>query len=337
MRIGIRALFDGTTELINVLNELCGDRYFDLVNVVSSIRRDVSEYLAKAPESEDPRLVLPLSGITTKTASMAGGKAANLARLDGDLGLGVPRSVVLTTEAYRLFFESGDLASKLRTVLAPARLDAPQDLERRCELAQQLIDEATVPAAVARAIESAYDALSEEPRDGVAVRSSATGEDSEVSFAGQFDSVLNVPRAGVVEAWRKVVRSRFSPRAFFYRRAWGIAEVDSPMAVLMQRMVQARASGVLFTRRPDDPKANVLLLTAVRGLGSDASAGTADVDTFVVSRRAPHAVLERRVARKGVRVASSAGGGVSQEAVTGESGLLPAVADRRSSTSRRRR
>ncbi len=327
VRIGIRALFDGTTELIHVLNELCGDRYFDLANVVTGIRRDVSEYLAKAPESEDPRLVLPLSAITTKTAPMAGGKAANLARLDGDLGLGVPRSVVLTTEAYRLFLESGDLASKLRTVLSPARLDAPKDLEQRCALAQGMIDEATVPAAVARAIESAYDALCEDPLDGVAIRSSATGEDSEVSFAGQFDSVLNVARAGVVEAWRSVVRSRFSPRAFFYRRAWGIAEVDSPMAVLMQRMVRARASGVLFTRRPDDAKANVILLTAVRGLGSEASAGTANVDTFVVSRRAPHAVLERRVARKGVRVASSVGGGVVQEGVTGEASVQPAVAD----------
>ena len=75
------------------------------------------------------------------------------------------------------------------------------------------------------------------------------------------------------EAWKTVVCNRFAPRAVFDRRAAGLAEVDTPMAVLVQRMVRSEASGVLFTRKPDEPKANVILVSSVRGLGPDASIG----------------------------------------------------------------
>jgi pyruvate,water dikinase len=325
VRMGIRALFDGTADMVEVLNQLSGGHYFDLANVVSGIRHDVSEYLAKAAEREDPRLVLRLADITSRTATMVGGKAANLARVDADLHFPVPESLVITTEAYREFLENAGLASKLRTVLAPARLDATDDFARRCELAQELVDHTEVPQAVRDAIAAAGASLG--TGLGFAVRSSAAGEDSEISFAGQFESVLNVPSDQLVEAWKQVVRSRYSPRAVFYRRALGIAEVDTPMAVLVQRMVAARASGVLFTRRPDDPKAAVLLVSAVGGLGRDASMGTASADEFSVSRKAPHVVLERRIASKHARLASAAGGGVQQLDVPSGDETRPAVTD----------
>ncbi len=315
VRTQIRALFDGTSDMVTLLNELSGDRYFDLLNVVSGIRRDVLDFLSKVEEEESPRLVLLLREITSANAARVGGKALNLARLECDLGLRVPESFVATTDAYRLFLEQGDLAGKLRAVLAPARLDQPEDFRRRCELAQALVDETDVPPAVADAIREAWRLAGIPEGEGAALRSSAAGEDSELSFAGQFETVLNVPLGGVGEAWRRVVRSRFAARAVFYRRAGGLAEVDTPMAVLVQRMVRSRASGVIFTRRPDDPKAPVLLLSAVLGLGPDASAGTADADELTVSRREPRRVLQRRIARKTHRLVCGAGGGLDREAV----------------------
>jgi pyruvate,water dikinase len=326
VRMEIRALFDGTADLVALLNQLSGDRYFDLANVVTSIRHDVMEFLAKLQDEQDPRLTLQLAEITPETVGHVGGKAVNLARLD-DMGMRVPPFFVITTEAYREFLEHHGLGSKLRAVLAPARLDAPDDFRRRCELAQGLIDNAPVPAAFIDAIASAWRAAGFAPDETAAVRSSASGEDSELSFAGQFDSVLNVPQAAVAEAWKAVVRSRFAPRAVFYRRAAGLAEVDTPMAVLVQRMVPARASGVLFTRQPNDPKAPLMLVTSVFGLGADASAGTASADQLAVSRRAPHAVLERRLARKGERLVGTEGGGVARAPVEAEAQLQASVSD----------
>ncbi len=339
VRMGIRALFDGTGDMVRVLNELTGDRYFDLANVVASLRADVSQFLARAPGGEDreltsslrpredARLTLQMRDVDSKNAGQVGGKAVNLARIECDLGLRIPESFVVTTEAYREFLEAEGLAGKLRTVLAPARLDAPDDLRRRCELAQELVREARVPPAVVAAIREAHRASGFPATDGMAVRSSASGEGSELSFAGQFETFLNVPAAGLVEAWKEVVASRFSPRAVFYRRAAGVAEVDTPMAVLVQRMVPAQASGVLFTRRPDEPGGSALLITAVRGLGPDVSAGIASADQFAISRSAPDRILERRIARKPARLVSAEGGGLARLAIGTDEQLEASLAD----------
>ncbi len=327
VRMGIRALFDGTQDMVQLLNQLTGNRYFDLTNVVASVRADVLGFLTRITEQQEARLTLPLAEINSRTSDQAGGKAVNLARIECDLGLRVPESFVVTTESYREFAEVEGLASELRSVLAPARLDTPDDFRRRCELAQDLVREAAVPPSVIEAIDAAYLGLGVPQGEGVAVRSSAAGEDSELSFAGQFETVLNVPAGGVLEAWKRVVVSRFSPRAVFYRRAAGLAEVDTPMAVLVQRMVKPRASGVLFTRRPEDPKAPVLLITAVRGLGSEVSAGIASADEFVVSRREPQRILERRIADKPVRLVGTDGGGLAQLSVQPTEGGQASITD----------
>jgi pyruvate,water dikinase len=327
VRMDIRALFDGTADMVQVLNQLTGNRYFDLTNVVSAVRADVLGFLATIPEQEGAPLTLQLSEINSVTANRAGGKAVNLARIECDLKMRVPESFVVTTEAYREFLESEGLASKLRTVLAPARLDAPEDFRRRCELAQDLVRESRVPPAVVEAIRAAYRASGIPAEEGVAVRSSAVGEDSQLSFAGQFETVLNVSESSAAKAWKRVVMSRFSSRAVFYRRAAGLAEVDTPMAVLVQRMVRAEASGVLFTRRPGDPKAPVLLITGVRGLGTEVSAGTATADEFVVSRGQPRRILERRIAHKSIRLVSREGGGLTESEVADEDQDRAAITD----------
>jgi len=327
VRMGIRALFDGTADMVGVLNELTGRRYFDLANVIASIRSDVWKFLEKASEPEDLRFTLPMREIGSNTAAQVGDKASNLARIECDLSLRIPESFAVTIEAYREFLEFEGLAGKLRTILAPARLDAPEDFRRRCELAQDLVRESRIPPSVVEAIERTYRSSGFPEGEGLAIRSSAAGEGRELSFAGQFETFLNVPPSGLAEAWRKVVVSRFSPRAVFYRRAAGLADVDTPMAVLVQRMVSARASGVLFTRRPDDPKAPVMLLAAVRGLGPAVSAGTADADEFVVSRAPPHTAMERRIAVKPGLLVGAVGGGITHLALLPEEQLRASITD----------
>ena len=197
VRMGIRALFDGTEDMVQVLNQLAGNRYFDLKNVIAGVRADVLGFIERMPDGQGARLTLQFGEINSITADRVGGKALNLARLDCDLKMRVPAAFVVTTEAYRQFLEAEGLAGKLRTILAPARPDAPDDFKRRCEMAQGLVREATMPPAVEEAIRAAYRAAGFRPDEGVAVRSSAAGEDSELSFAGQFETFINVPESEV--------------------------------------------------------------------------------------------------------------------------------------------
>jgi pyruvate,water dikinase len=326
VRMAIRALLDGSMDMVRTLNRLADNRYFDLETVVASIRKEVNAFL-ETPPTQETRLIINLEDVRTSDEAQVGGKALNLARIECDLNVQVPDSFVVTTKAYRDFLESTGLADRLRAILAPARMDDLDDLNSRSRQARACIEETPVPPSVERAIGNAAKALGIAPGEGLAVRSSAVGEDSTLSFAGQFESVLNVSPGELPAAWKFVIGSRYLPRAIFYRRAAGIAELDVPMAVLVQRMVKPRASGVLYTRRPDRPKDPELLISSAWGIGRDVSGGSAEADQWIVSRHRPFAVLERRVVQKTTRLAADVRGGVEAIQLAEEEQSEPSLAD----------
>ena len=119
----------------------------------------------------------------------------------------------------------------------------------------------------------------------IAVRSSAADEDGvHHSFAGQLDSFLDVPchdvRARVVDVWR----SAFGDRALVYRRERGLTGQVCPPAVILQRMIAPRASGVAFSADPVSGRRSVAVVSAVRGAGSALVSGEADAETWHVTR-----------------------------------------------------
>jgi len=123
-----------------------------------------------------------------------GGKGANLGELTA-AGLPVPPGFVLGIDAYEAFCRSNELGPRITAELARTNPDDPAALERSASLLRGLVLEASLPASLQSRIEAAYDALVEvEPSsERVAVRSSATAEDTaQFSFAGMFESVLNV-------------------------------------------------------------------------------------------------------------------------------------------------
>ena len=127
----------------------------------------------------------------------------------------------------------------------------------------------------------------------VAVRSSASDEDGVGhSFAGQLESFLSVAPADVPEKVMAVWRSGFTDRVVAYRREHGLNPEPRPPAVLVQRMVRARAAGVAFSADPVSGRRGVAVVSAVPGLGDVLVSGEADADTWLVDRRG--AIVERR-------------------------------------------
>ncbi|HAG60582.1 MAG TPA: phosphoenolpyruvate synthase [Arthrobacter bacterium] len=268
-----------------------------------------------------------LAAVTAAMVPLVGGKAANLGELLS-AGMPVPDGFCLTTDAYRQATAGdasvGDVTAvdtpavdttraggRLAEVHAALKATPDGDLPAFAALAgraRDMIRSAPVPAEVAAAVEQAYAALGDNVP--VAVRSSATAEDlPSASFAGQQDTYLNVVGAGaVVEAVRNCWASLWTDRAVSYRASRGIDPAAVALAVVVQRMVDATAAGVLFTANPLTGRRHQAVIDASPGLGEAVVSGAVNPDHFVVDPLTGR-VLERRLGDKRVAVRPIPGGG----------------------------
>ena len=124
-----------------------------------------------------------------------------------------------------------------------------------------------------------------EPDISFAVRSSALSEDStNASFAGEFETVLNVQSdTDIHKAVLTVYHSRMSERVQAYSLVKGI-DTDHEIAVVVQQLVKAESSGVLFTANPVTGQRDEAMLTAAWGLGEAIVGGMVTPDTFIVNK-----------------------------------------------------
>jgi phosphoenolpyruvate synthase/pyruvate phosphate dikinase len=113
------------------------------------------------------------------------------------------------------------------------------------------------------------------------MHSSAVGEDTKASFAGQYISELNVTRENILHAYKSVVASKYSPRAILYRLRYGLDDRETPMCVAGIVMIDSKSSGVLYTVDPSRPESSVLKISALWGLGEHLVSGEASPDVFL--------------------------------------------------------
>jgi pyruvate,water dikinase len=149
--------------------------------------------------------------------------------------------------AYKRFLESSSLAADLADKLSQANIEDLDSLKTLSRELQAMVRQAPLPPDLEDAIVQAARDL---PTPWLAVRSSAVGEDTEFSFAGQFATLLNVDAASLPGHYKEIVASKFTSRAIFYWKYQQFSVNSLPMAVGVLGMVPARASGVMFP----DPK-----------------------------------------------------------------------------------
>jgi rifampicin phosphotransferase len=225
--------------------------------------------------------VIPLSHATD--ASVGGGKAYGLACLIAH-GAPVPEGLVLTREAFERFLAIDDLGGRIAAAASGVDSADVAALESVSNEIRAWIHAAPLPEDLKRTIGIAASSLGE---GAIAVRSSAWGEDSaKASFAGQLDTVLNVRGEDAAErAVKECWASYWSARALAYQRRRGTSLRG--MGVILQRQVDARVSGVLFTRAPDSREKDAQMLGEyVYGLGEALVSGRADPGRFLLDREA---------------------------------------------------
>jgi rifampicin phosphotransferase len=246
-------------------------------------------------------LVLNLADTGATMLAQVGGKAANLGEMLR-AGLPVPGGICLTTEAYRR------VAATAGINFAALAAASPEDVTRLARDARRRILASPVPSEVVKAIVAGYAALGDSP---VAVRSSATAEDlPHASFAGQQDTYLHVVGArAVFHAVRRCWASLWTERAIIYRNTNGIDHSAVRLAVVVQKMVDAKVAGVMFTANPVTGHRSQTVIDASPGLGEAVVSGAVNPDHFVVDS-ATGEIIEQRLGDKRVEVRSLPGGGV---------------------------
>ena len=250
--------------------------------------------------------------------AIAGGKGASLARMTA-LGMPVPPGFVVPADALEVAL--AETAASIRAVLA--RGHAGEDLAVVSGEAIALVRAADSGGAFPAEVAEAYARLGEVP---VAVRSSATAEDSEeASFAGQQETYLHVHGVdGIVERIRDCWCSFFTERALFYRSKKG-SLADLGMAVVVQRMVEPDAAGVLFTIDPTRGRRDRMLVEAVRGLGEGVVSGQLTPDHFVLARDGR--VKRTKLSPQPYKIVAGPEGGTREVALGPEEGAGAAVTE----------
>jgi pyruvate,water dikinase len=314
-------------QIIIELNKLAPRKYLGLYDAFQEIETQIDAELSGQLLIPQTPYVVPAAGPNREAVEVVGNKNARLAEVNQMLGLATPAGFVITTRAFMDFFEHAGLQAKMQPWLTPWQAGRITSREASQALLP-LVIEAELPPALERDIRSQAHRLISGERSGqktFAVRSSALGEDGDLSFAGQYQTVLGVDLSGLTKAYRTVVASAYSERALEYRRQWKLNEEQVAMAVGCQLMVDARAAGVLYTLDPQAPENEQMLISAGYGLGRPVVSGEAPADQYRVSRQAPYEVVSLEVVHKSQELSLQPEGGASLQPVVDELQSAPAL------------
>ncbi|MFZ5426065.1 MAG: PEP/pyruvate-binding domain-containing protein [Thermodesulfobacteriota bacterium] len=252
-------------------------------------------------------------------SDLVGGKFSNLGEARNALGLPCPEGFAVTTSGFRAFLEHSGLGGEIAKRCMDLDPAEPASIQAASEDIQRMMLLAPFPEGFESELLERHSALSarlgvEPGALKVAMRSSAVGEDGELSFAGQYLSILGVARPRLAESYRYVAASLYTPRAMAYRLLKGVPDEASAMSVACLSMVESRASGVMYTRHPFDTDDEAMLVNAVWGLGPYAVDGVVTPDRYRVDGKTLE-ILSMEASRKDVRLMVKPGGGVEEQTV----------------------
>lgn len=223
--------------------------------------------------------VLWLDTIGSDDLDSVGGKGASLGELTG-AGLPVPSGFVITAGTYRSFIEQTGIDDELFEAV-DIDPDDSSALATAEQTAEDLILETELPDDIAEGVLDAYDEVGG-GEAFVAVRSSATAEDlPDASFAGQQETFLNITREELLDRMKQCWASLFTKRAIYYREEQGFDHDRVDIAVVVQQMVDAEKSGVMFTSHPSTGE-DQIIIEAAWGLGEAVVSGSVSPDNYVV-------------------------------------------------------
>jgi len=260
------------------------------------------------PSSRKEKRILWFEELTKNDIPLVGGKNANLGEMI-QAKIPVPPGFAVTAHAYYEFITKTGIAEKIYRIIGETVTDVnnPSQYEEASKKIRTLIESTSMPAEIEKPIRDAYNQLNKQAEGSdragvfVAVRSSATAEDlPDASFAGQQETFLNVKGADdLIDKTIKCWSSLFTPRAIFYRDQKGFKHEQVLISVGVQRMVNSKTAGVIFTLDPVTGETDKIVIEANWGLGESVVSGAVTPDHYVVDKQTL-SIVDKKIAKKTV-------------------------------------
>lgn len=211
-----------------------------------------------------------------------GGKGLSLNEMMS-FEISIPPTFIITKQAFSFFCVENDLEEKISRELKKIKKDDFNGVKKISQRICKFILEAKIPKQIVSEIEASFPALDAKL---FAIRSSATVEDSSShSWAGQFESYLNVDNLSILDSVKKCWASLYNFRTIMYRIENNIFEDDISIAVIVQKMIKSEKSGVAFSINPVNGDENEIIIEAGFGLGDSVVSGETTPDYYEVSKK----------------------------------------------------
>ena len=247
------------------------------------------------------KLVQFFKKIDKNSVKDAGGKGASLGEM-ARAKIPVPPGFVVVAGAFDRFLNETELDAEIEAILKKLNHKDIHEVDKASAQIRDMIAKSKIPADLQREILGAFKKLKAR---FVAVRSSATAEDSKVaSWAGELETYLNVTEKNLIASVMKCWSSLFTPRAIFYRFEKKLHKKPVSVAVVVQEMVQSEVSGISFTVHPVTEDYNQMVIEAGLGLGEAIVSGQVTPDTYVVHKD-DFSILDISVSEQGFAIVRS--------------------------------
>lgn len=275
--------------------------------------------------------VLNFRKIDKHSIDAVGGKNASLGEMI-KAGIRVPPGFAVTTDSYKDFISDTGIKDEIYRILCGLNPEDVAALNSAADEVQALIKKMPIPAGIQEAITAKYAQLCDSCGVAdlpVAVRSSATAEDlPTASFAGQQDTYLWIQGSSqVIGSVHKCWASLFTPRAIAYRLKNKFSHEKVWISVGVQKMVNSKVAGVMFTLNPTNGDLSKVLIEGSWGLGETVVSGSVNPDKFVIDKVVMEA-SEKTISTKHIEcVYDPAKGGVINSDVDPDMQCICCLAD----------
>ncbi len=311
----LRDIRSGVQDIIHCMITLGGAHYRILQERFEEIDGVLNTVLpGRQPIVEDD-FTVPFDKLNRTRAFSVGSKNAQLGEMKAVLRMPVPEGFAITARAYQHFVEVNNLQSRIAERIDNLDIKNYQDLVRVGREIRDMVMSSPVPEDLRENILQSYrDLARRAPTGRFSMRSSAVGEDTLFSFAGQYASYLNVREDELIDRYREVLAGKFTPQAIYYFLSHSLSEAEFAMSVGCVSMVDAAASGVMYTRSPVHPDDDSVIINSIFGLGKYLVSGYLTPDFFRVSRT-DYEIIESQIVSKPVCLVVNPDGGVVEEDV----------------------